>query len=91
MNTGNYFQGYGEQAHSFGDLGSPAKKFKKNLTLKEKPSLRLIFSKKKKIGFWGLLPLASKTPLVKCECTYFVPKCASGLILEQNMAQNLGC
>ena len=25
--TGNYFQGSGEQAHSFGDLGSPAKKF----------------------------------------------------------------
>ena len=23
---GNYFQGFGEQAHSFGDLGSPAKK-----------------------------------------------------------------
>ena len=23
---GNYFQGSGEQAHSFGDLGSPAKK-----------------------------------------------------------------
>ena len=25
-NTGNYFQGPGEQAQSFGDLGSPAKK-----------------------------------------------------------------
>ena len=24
--TGNYFQGFGEQAHSLGDLGSPAKK-----------------------------------------------------------------
>ena len=24
--TGNYFQGFEEQAHSFGDLGSPAKK-----------------------------------------------------------------
>ena len=24
---GNYLQGFGEQAHSFGDLGSPAKKF----------------------------------------------------------------
>ena len=23
--TGNYFQGFGEQAHSFGDLGSTAK------------------------------------------------------------------
>ena len=27
--TGNYFQGFGQQAHSYGDLGSPAKKFKK--------------------------------------------------------------
>ena len=26
--TGNYFRGAGEQAHSFGDLGSPAKKQK---------------------------------------------------------------
>ena len=35
--TGNYFQGFGEEVHSFGDLGSPYKKAKK-LTLKEKPS-----------------------------------------------------
>ena len=27
--TGNYFRGAGEQAHSFADLGSPAKKQKK--------------------------------------------------------------
>ena len=44
--TGNYFHGFREQVHSFGDLGSPAKKFKKNLTLKEKPSFCLIFFKK---------------------------------------------
>ena len=25
--TVNFFQGFGEQAHSFGDLGSPAKSF----------------------------------------------------------------
>ena len=37
-----YFQGSGEQAHSLGDLGSPAKKLKK-ITLKEKPLFRLIF------------------------------------------------
>ena len=42
--TGYYFQGFGEQAHNFGDLGSPAKNLK-NLALKEKPSFRLIFSK----------------------------------------------
>ena len=44
--TGNYFEGFGEQAHSVGDLGSPAKSKKinlKNLTLKEKTSFRLIF------------------------------------------------
>ena len=39
--TGNHFKGSGEQAHSFGDLGSPAKNVKKmnlkNLTLKETP------------------------------------------------------
>ena len=29
--TGNYFQGIGEQAHSFGDIGSTIKKY---LTLK---------------------------------------------------------
>ena len=33
--TGNYFRGAGEQAHSFGDLGSPVKKQKKKI--KEKP------------------------------------------------------
>ena len=38
--TSNYFQGFGVQAHSFGDLGSPAKK------LKNSTSLRLIFKKK---------------------------------------------
>ena len=26
VSTGNYFQGFGEQAHSFGDVWSPAKK-----------------------------------------------------------------
>ena len=38
--TGNYFKGSREQAHGFGDLGSPAKKQKK---IKEKPPLCLIF------------------------------------------------
>ena len=45
-NTGNYFQAFGVQVHSFGDLGIPAKKVKKNLTLKEKPSFCLIFFQK---------------------------------------------
>ena len=38
--TGYYFRGAGEQAHSFGDLGSPAKKPKK---IKGKPPFCLIF------------------------------------------------
>ena len=42
--TCNYFQGFGEQVHSFGDLGALQKSLK-NLTLKEKPSFCLIFSK----------------------------------------------
>ena len=46
--TGNYFRGAGEQAHSFGDLGSLAKKQKK---IKEKPPFCLIF--KKFFCFWG--------------------------------------
>ena len=49
--TGNYFRGAGEQAHSFGDLGSPAKKQKK---IKEKPPFCLIF--KKFFCFWGDSP-----------------------------------
>ena len=39
--TGNYFRGSGEHAHSFGDLGSPAKKQKNKI--KEKPPFCLIF------------------------------------------------
>ena len=38
--TGNYLKGAREQAHNFGDLGSLAKKQKKN---KEKPPFCLIF------------------------------------------------
>ena len=40
--TGNYFRGAGEQAYSFGDLGSPAKKQKK-IKIKEKSPFCLIF------------------------------------------------
>ena len=52
-----YFQGIGEQAHIFGDLGSPAKKLK-NLTLKEKPSFCLTFFKR----FLQLLGVAPPDP-----------------------------
>ena len=69
--TGNYFQGFGEQAHSFGDLGSPAKKKQKNFTLKEKPSFHLIFSKNF-FGFWGEAP---HTPLGYLNVFAFVLTC----------------
>ena len=49
--TGNYFMGAGEQAHSFGDLGSPAKKQK---TIKEKPPFCLILKISSASG--GLAP-----------------------------------
>ena len=64
-----YFQGAGEQAHSFGDFGSPAKSKKfnlNNLTLKEKPSFRLIFFFKNR-----LLGGSPPDPLGKSQCIYF--------------------
>ena len=47
--TGNYFQGSGEQAHSFGDLGSPAIKLKKS-HLKGKAFISFDFLRKKIFG-----------------------------------------
>ena len=41
--TGYYFRGAEEQAHSFMDLGSPAKKQKKKIKIKEKSPFCLIF------------------------------------------------
>ena len=61
-----YFQGIGEQAHIFGDLGSPAKKLK-NLTLKEKPSFCLTFFKR----FLQLLGVAPQTHHWISQCIYF--------------------
>ena len=50
--TANFCQGFWEQAHSFGDLGSPPKsKIKSHL--KEKPSFRLIFFLKKSSASGG--------------------------------------
>ena len=78
--TGHYFQGFGEQAHSFGDLGSPAKMLKKSHH-KGKPSFCLIF--KQIFGFWGEdLP----TPLEKSKS--FVLKCLSRLELVSDIANN---
>ena len=47
--TGNYFQGFGEQVHSFGDLGSPAKKLKKS-HLKGKAFILFDFFKKNSLA-----------------------------------------
>ena len=60
------FQGSGEQAHNFRDLGSPAKSKKinlKNPTLKEKPPFCLI---KKNFVFRG------PDPAVSCVCDKLV-------------------
>ena len=69
--TGNYFQGFGEQAHNLGDLGSPAKKYKKNLTLKEKPSFHMIFFKK----IFGFLRKAPRPPFANLNAFTFVLTC----------------
>ena len=80
--TGNYFMGYREQAHSFADLGSPAKKSKiilKNLTFKEKYTFCLI---KKPSSASSVLPRPHTHPLIKCNYLF---TCTSGLVEENNM------
>ena len=62
--TGNYFRGAREQAHSFWDTGSLAKKQKN----KEKPPFCLIFLKKKSSASGRASP---QTPLVISKCNYF--------------------
>ena len=69
--TGNCLRGAGEQAHSFGDLGSPAKKQKK---IEEKPPFCLIF--KKFLCFWGDSP---QTPLLSSKSNNFSIACTSML------------
>ena len=67
--TVNYFQVCGKQANIFGDLGSPVKKKLKNLSLKEKPSFRLTFSKKSSAWGSGKPP----DPPSISKCIYFRP------------------
>ena len=73
--TGYYFRGAGEQAHSFWDLGSPAKKQKN----KGKASILFDFLK-------VLLLLGAQTPLVNPKCTYFRITSTSRLTSRKNMA-----
>ena len=70
--TGNYFWGAGEQAQSFGDLGSPAKK-QKNIG---KASISFDFLKFSSAS----VGIAPHTPLVKSKCIVFCITCTSRLI-----------
>ena len=62
--NGNYFRGAGEQAHSFGDLGSPDKKQKKN---KGKTTILFDFLK-----FSYAFGEVAPDPLVNSKCIYFL-------------------
>ena len=62
--NGNYFRGAGKQAHSFGDLGSPDKKQKKN---KGKATILFDF-----LSFLMLLGRWPPDPLVNSKCIYFL-------------------
>ena len=62
---GNYFQGFWEQAHSFGDLGSPAKKVKQKSHLKGKAFISFDFFKKHSSVTGG------GGGLEKSKCIYF--------------------
>ena len=61
--TCNYFQGFGEQAHSFGDLGRTAKNLKKS-HLKGKAFISFDFFQQNSSASWGKNP----HPL---ECIFF--------------------
>ena len=76
--TGNYFRGAGEQAHSFGDLGSPAKKQKK---IKEKPTFYLVF--KKIILLLGGIAPPPPDPLLSSKSNKFSIACTSRLVGEK--------
>ena len=60
--TGNYFRGAREQAHSFGDIGSLAKRQKK----KKKLKASILFEFLKIYSAFS-----PQTPLVKSKCIYF--------------------
>ena len=65
--TGNYFQGFGEQAHSYGDLWSPAKKEIKKSYLKGKAIISFDFFKKN----LRLLGVSPPDPPWISKCIYF--------------------
>ena len=69
--TGDYFPGFGEQAHSFGDLGSPAKKFKKKLKTHLKGKAFILFDFFLKKNIFGF----SRPLLANLNVLTFVLKC----------------
>ena len=76
--TGNYFQGFGEQVHSFGDLGSPAKKIKKSY-LKGKAFILFDFFKK------NLWQTPSDPPWIS-KCIYFLANMLIWIVLMTDKA-----
>ena len=80
--TGNYFRGAGELAHSFRDLGSPAKKQKKKNKGKASILLDLFFKNSSASG--GIAP---QSPLVNSKCIYFCITCSSTLTSAIKMWQ----
>ena len=71
--TGNYFRGTGEQAHSFGDLGTPANKEKNKFKSSHLKGKALILFDLKNIyfGLVGVCDFCPQTPLIQCHCIYF--------------------
>ena len=76
-------QGFGEQAHSFGDLWNPAKSKKKS-QLKEKAFI-LFDCFKKSSRFWGEAP---ETPFGILNVFTFVLTRLSRLVLVTDMTNN---
>ena len=83
--TGNYFRGAGEQAHSFGDLGIPAKKQKN----KGKASILFDFLKKNSAS-GGIAP-QTPPPFLSSNSNHFRMACTCTLIGEKNMAIKFCC
>ena len=79
--TGNYLRGAGEQAHSFGDLGSPAKKQKNNA----KASILFDFLRFLLLLGGGDSP---PDPLISSKCIYFCITCTSRLTSGENVPIN---
>ena len=93
--TGNYFQRFGEQAHSFRNLRSPAKNKKSHpkgkafvwffLILRFLGGSRWIYVFTTELVS---LVISPKTTFGQSKCIYFQLTCWSGLVLVTDMANN---